>query len=153
MMIVYGKSKIYFCLVSEWYINQSEPIPQVGVKMGLSVILDGHSDVIEPYTVDSDFRSFQVVISSPGDFPLTFKKGFKIQSGYRNMVALSAIRVDDYDTLRSLTPKDRHCYYEDETTSLVKFHKNYSQANCILECTLSNAKMKLNVTNKSNKTW
>jgi hypothetical protein len=70
--------------------------------MGLSVMLDGHTDVLAPYTLDSDFRSFQVVVSSAGDFPLTFQKGFKIKAGHRSLVALSAIKVDGDASLRSL---------------------------------------------------
>jgi len=31
---------------------------QVGVTMGLSVMLDAHTDLVETYTVDSDFNSF-----------------------------------------------------------------------------------------------
>jgi len=41
-------------LNADWYISQSEPVPQVGLKMGLSVMLDGHTDLLEPYTIDSD---------------------------------------------------------------------------------------------------
>jgi hypothetical protein len=122
--------------------------------MGLSVILDGHTDVIEPYTIDTDFRSFQVVISSSGDFPLALQKGFKIQAGHRNLVALSAIRVEDYSSLQDLDPADRKCRYEHETEPLqLKFHKHYSQANCFLECSLYNAQNKLAKANGANETW
>jgi hypothetical protein len=58
-------------------------------------------------------------------------------------VALSAIRVDADNSLRSLDPENvRKCYFEDETSSL-KFHKRYSQANCFLECSLENAQSQL----------
>ncbi len=127
-------------------------MPQVGLKMGLSVMLDGHTDILEPYTIDSDFRSFEIVISSPGDFPLTFQKGFKIKSGHRNLVALSAIRIDADDTLRDIDPIDRGCLFGDETSSLV-FHKRYSQANCFLECSLSVAQEKLKEVNNQNNSW
>ena len=44
--------------ITEWYINQKEPVPQVGVTMGLSVMLDAHTDLLQTYTVDNDFNSF-----------------------------------------------------------------------------------------------
>ena len=120
--------------------------------MGLSVMLDGHTDLLEPYSIDSDFRSFEVVISSPGDFPLTFQKGFKIKSGHRNLVALSAVRVDADDTLRSINPADRNCLFDDETSSIV-FHQRYSQANCFLECSLLHAQEKLKEVTNLNHSW
>jgi hypothetical protein len=42
-------------------MRQGEPTPQVGVTMGLSVMLDAHTDLVETYTVDSDFNSFSGV--------------------------------------------------------------------------------------------
>jgi len=88
----------------------------------------------------------------PGDFPLTFQKGFKIKSGHRNLVALSAIRIDADDSIRSIDPVERNCLFEDETSSLV-FHKRYSQANCFLECSLFNAQEKLKEVNNQNHSW
>jgi len=92
-----------------------------------------------------------VVISSPGDFPLTYKKGFKIKTGHRNLVALSAVRVDADKSMRSLDPnEERKCLFDDET-KLLKFHKRYSQANCFLECSLSNAQDQTRIVNNDNK--
>ena len=71
-------------------------------------------------------------------------------------MALSAVRVDADESLRSLDPyshqniSERNCFFEDETSSL-KFHKRYSQANCFLECYLSNAQSQLKIVNKTYK--
>jgi hypothetical protein len=69
-------------------------------------------------------------------------------------VALSAVRVDADESLRSLDPKsERNCLFEDEVKSL-KFHKRYSQANCFLECSLKNAQDQLRkLNNQSCTPW
>ena len=62
-------------------------------------------------------------------------------------MALSAVRVDADESLRSLNPysipyPERNCLFEDET-KLLRFHKRYSQANCFLECSLIHAQKEL----------
>ncbi len=44
--------------------------------------------------------------------------------------------------LRSISPEKRNCYFQDETQSM-KLHKYYSQANCLLECSLNFAQKAL----------
>jgi hypothetical protein len=46
--------------------------------MGLSVMLDAHTDLIEAFSVDTDFDSFTVLVTAPGDFPLTYQQGFGV---------------------------------------------------------------------------
>lgn len=50
------------------------------------------------------------------------------------------------DGLRSIPSSKRNCYFPDEAHHM-KLHKNYSQANCVLECSLKYAQL-----NQSNKT-
>jgi hypothetical protein len=57
-------------------------------------------------------------------------------------VALSAIKLSGNADIRSLKPTERKCYFSDEIDT-IKIHKNYSQSNCMLECSLSFAKESL----------
>lgn len=42
------------------------------------------------------------------------------------------------DGLRSIIPEKRNCLFPDEAHDM-KLHKNYSQSNCLLECSLKYA--------------
>jgi hypothetical protein len=52
-----------------------------GSNLGLKVVLDAHTNLVEATTVPSDFEGFTVVITSPGEFPLTYFKGINIKTG------------------------------------------------------------------------
>jgi len=58
------------------------------------------------------------------------------------MVALTATDIDATQSLRNIQPVDRKCLFPDETSQL-KFHKTYSQTNCLLECTMLYAQNQL----------
>jgi hypothetical protein len=58
------------------------------------------------------------------------------------MVALTAINVDATPDLRDIDPLDRNCLFPDET-HMLKFHKTYSQTNCLLECMMLFAQSQL----------
>ena len=57
-----------------WYIQKDEPKSRAGINMGLSVTLDGHTDLLDSFSVDSNYNSFTAMIGSPRDFPLTLQK-------------------------------------------------------------------------------
>jgi len=126
----------------EWFTNRNEPKTQPGRNMGLKVVLDAHSDVIESLSVSRDFEGFTGLVTNPGSFPLTVLKGFEIRPGHNNRVAVSAVMVDADDSLRDLDPDTRGCIFSDETDRL-KLHKTYNQANCFLECALIFAQRKI----------
>ena len=50
-------------------------------------------------------------------------------------MGISATVIDADEQLRSLSPTRRGCKFEDEIDDL-KFHKYYSQSNCLFECTI-----------------
>ena len=122
----------------DWYEKNSEPKSQAGIKMGLSVVLDAHTDFIEDFSMNSDFQGFTAMVLSPGDFPLTNLNDFEIMPGHNNLVALTAMKVKSDSTIRSIIPEARKCYFEDETEA-VKIHKRYTQINCLFECSLNYA--------------
>ena len=122
-------------LNTDWYTTKNEPISQAGTTMGLTIILDAHTDKITESTVDSDLLGFEAVVIPPGDFPITSINQFYIKPGQSNSVAMTAIKLKADEDIRDITPKKRNCYFQDETEN-VKLHLKYSQSNCLIECSL-----------------
>ena len=122
----------------DWYEKNSEPQSQAGKKMGLTVVLDAHSDYIGDFSTNSDFQGFTAMILNPGDFPLTNLNDFEIMPGRNNMVALTAMKVTADPKIRSIVPDAPKCYFDDETENIM-IHKDYSQVNCLFECSLNYA--------------
>jgi hypothetical protein len=56
-------------------------ISQAGSKMGLTVTLDAHSDLLTEFSVLSDFQGFVAMVMPKTDFPLTFQQGFDVTPG------------------------------------------------------------------------
>ena len=54
-----------------WYTSNGEPRSQAGITAGLSVVVDAHTDHVKSMSLDSDFESFTVLVSQPGEFLLT----------------------------------------------------------------------------------
>ena len=50
----------------DWYTNKHEPVSQSGLKMGLTVMLDAHTDILTEFSVNSDFEGFTAVVTPPG---------------------------------------------------------------------------------------
>lgn len=65
----------------DWYFQQNEPNSQAGTHMGLTVILDAHTDILEKYYVTDDFDGFTAIVAPPSDFPLINQQGFGIKTG------------------------------------------------------------------------
>jgi hypothetical protein len=65
-------------------------------------------------------------------------------------VALSATQISADDDIRNINPFDRNCLFKDENFDL-KLHKDYSQANCFLECSLFYAQKTLKERNNLTK--
>ena len=124
--------------VSDWYRAKNEPVSQPGFNLGLTVMLDAHTDLLADFTINSDFKGFLAAIIPKNDFPLTFQRGFEIKPGHINMVALTAIKIDADEDIQVIKPEDRNCLFSNENR-LMKLHQQYSQANCLFECALFTA--------------
>lgn len=131
-----------------WYVQNKEPWSKPGISMGLKVTLDAHTELLDAYSIDSSFDSFQILIQPTGDFPLVSRGGFRLQRGYHNLVALSGTIINADDSLRVISPQSRGCLYPDENP--LDLFKTYSQSNCIFECLLkivqADAMVTLNLT-------
>ena len=64
----------------DWYVQNNEPRTQPGINMGLEVILDAYSNMVESISISNDIEGFTALITDPGDFPLTNLRGFNIRA-------------------------------------------------------------------------
>ena len=118
----------------EWYKNK-EPKPHPGLDNGLRLVLDAHSDQISHGTVFDDFKGFVAVVDNRKNFPLTKTKSFLLEPGAENYVSISAMNIKSDEAIRKIDSQKRFCYFYDEHP--LDLYKNYTQANCILECTIN----------------
>ena len=126
----------------EWLHDDEHLKTFAGTDEALLFVLDGHSDLISGLSVNSDFQAFTGLIDPRGSFPRPKHRGFQIKPGHKNLVAMSAVKIDASDDIKYLDPSKRNCLFPDETQFL-KIHKSYSQTNCFLECGLFDAREKL----------
>jgi hypothetical protein len=126
------------------FAEKLEPTTIPGRNKGLVVILDAHSDLFAPSSVDGDVDGFIGIIGPTNSFPFMSQEGFDIRPGQSNSVILSALRIDADGSLRALNVNDRNCKFSDESADL-KFYKEYSYTNCMFECSLLFAKNKLKI--------
>jgi hypothetical protein len=126
------------------FAEKIEPKTIPGRSKGLVLIIDAHSDLFAPASVDSNINGFIGLVGPTNSFPFMSQEGFDIKPGQSNTVTLSGYRIDADESLRSLKIKDRNCRFPDENSDL-KIYKEYSYANCIFECSLLFAKYELKI--------
>jgi hypothetical protein len=127
---------------NKWFAIEKEPKTQSGIKNGLSFILDAHTDLLASSSVVTDFKGFTGLISAKGSFPLINERGFQIRPGHNNLISLTATMIEPSHDLRSLEPWRRKCVFNDETQNLTAYNE-YTQTNCLLECSLQFAQEKV----------
>ena len=108
---------------------------QPGKSRGLTVVLDSHSNLFSPGSNNADTNGFIGLVKPRGSFLLTALDGFELRPGHNNIVAISAQLITSEEGLRGLKPQERNCKFEEEN-SMLKFYQNYTQTNCLLECSL-----------------
>ena len=99
----------------DWYLSDHEPHTQAGNQMGLTLVLDAHTDQISSLSLSSDFEGFTAAVVPPDEFPMMGLSGFQVKPGHKNQVALSAVKVNASDGIRDIDPAKRNCYFPDET--------------------------------------
>ena len=75
------------------------------------------------------------VVDNRKNFPLTKRKSFLLEPGAENYVSISAMNIKSDEAIRKIDSQKRFCYFYDEHP--LDLYKNYTQANCILECTIN----------------
>jgi Amiloride-sensitive sodium channel len=103
---------------------------------GLRITLP-YQDVTEKpsWTVGSpECRSSILTIHSPDDLPTSFDDDYQtiLKFGTAMEILITPKLTQTDDSLRSLSPSERQCYFEGERR--LKFFKVYTQSNCEFEC-------------------
>jgi hypothetical protein len=124
------------------YLSKNEPTTLPGRTKGLVLMIDAHSDLFAAGSVDTDYDGFLGLINPSGIFPQMVQEGFEIKPGHNNIIALTGSQIDADPDLRDLDPSDRKCYFPDENTNM-KMMTNYSNLNCILECSILYARSQM----------
>ena len=116
----------------EWYTKGQEPKPEAGVKKGLTIVFDGHSDKLSMGSVSNSFNGFKVVVDQKDKFPLVSRTKLVARPGHENNIEIDATYLEGKDEIRKYDSDRRHCYFPDEFE--LQTHTHYSQPNCIFEC-------------------
>ena len=121
---------------------KSEP----GIEKGLQLVLDAHSNHISSGTIFDNFKGFKVIVGDRKKFPLTGMDGLVLKNGQENYVSINPTNVVADEGIRKISPLNRECYFSNENPAKqpLEFFKNYSQANCLLECRIKHVKNEMN---------
>lgn len=105
----------------EWFVNGTEPIPHSGVKKGLSLMLDAHTNLVSSSSVKEDFQGFIAVISPRDSYPLTLQNSIRIRPGHDNLVALTAVEIAA-SGIEGIPLDKRGCYFPQDDAALESVH-------------------------------
>ena len=130
-----------------WYLEDEEPTTQPGQNKGLTIVLDAHTNMVSSGTISDNFKGFVTIVDGASNYPLTEINGFLVRPGRENHVALSALEINGTEAIRSISPKDRGCFFSDEHS--LDEHQEYTQSNCVLECTMKYARAKMRENNET----
>ena len=115
----------------------------VGLKNGIRLSLDLHSNSESLGSVMKDFAAFRLFVGHPAEFPSLEESGFVLQPGHEHFLSLSS-QVFSSNGIRRLHPKDRHCYFSDEGD--LEFYDKYTFQNCRFECGIKLAEKEIKCT-------
>ena len=113
---------------------------RAGLKSGVRITLDLHSNFISHGSVHQDYNAFKVFVGQRTEFPLLSQYGVGIQPGYEHFLSVSSSVVST-NNIRGLAPRDRNCYFSDEGSLL--YYKSYTFSNCMFECSIKAAQAEL----------
>ena len=108
---------------------------KVGFEMGLKVVVDSHSNIASPATINSDGNAFQVYIGNPSEFPFLRNRAVQIQPGHENHVEVSGIKISADPGIHSYNLDHRKCKFYEESDLV--FHAGYSYTSCVVEFAMS----------------
>ena len=133
-----------------WYLKNKEPATKPGIKNGLTLVFDSHSDRISSGSVVDSFHGVQVLADSKDKFPMVQMSGIKARPGLENSISINAFDVQALDEIRKHHPNKRKCYFPDEYD--LDMHQKYSQPSCIFECEIRFAAKCISTCMKINET-
>ena len=117
--------------------------PEVGRFLGLTLILDAHSDLVSDNSVEEDSNRFLVGLTKSGEFQLMGQGTKVLKPGHEHFLSLTAVdTISDRKIETSLTPEKRKCFFPQEKS--LKLHTKYSQSACLFECGITQVKLEAN---------
>ena len=116
----------------QWFLDKNEPTPTVGVKNGLSLVFDAHSDRLSKLSVIDDFHGVPLLIEDRDRFPMVERSGIEAMPGFRTKIKVNAFEIQANEEIKRHGPMKRKCYFPDEYD--LNIHENYSHSSCIFEC-------------------
>ena len=125
--------------------NSTNLAPKAGKKNGLKVILDAHYDKVTFGSVFDDVSGMQVFLGEPEEFAIIGERGKVIEPGKEHFLDISGYVVKAESELRTLSPRNRKCYFPDEypLARPLQYYSNYTAANCRLECGIADVEQEL----------
>ncbi len=129
------KTSFISSTVPSYYVDNNEPKTIPGKKKGLILMLDAHSNWLEPGSIDGNLGGFSAFVESSGSFPLMSQGGLSIKPGYNNIITLTSSILNADESMRSLDKQARVCLFTEENEGL-EIHQKYTYLNCKFECTL-----------------
>ena len=125
--------------VPDWF----DPTPEAGRSKGLTIVLDGHSDLISASSIPDFTHGFEAIVDGKGVYPLTSREHILIRPGHLTEVGIGALKITPDPNIKSVDPLKRNCYFSDEypPNQPLRAHQKYSQLSCTLECRMRQALM------------
>ena len=121
----------------DWF----DPTPEAGRSKGLTIVLDGHSDLISASSIPDSIQGFEAIVDGKGVYPLTSREHILIRPGHLTEVGIGALKITPNPNIQSVDPLNRNCYFSDEPPpdQPLRAHQKYSQLSCTLECRMKQA--------------
>ena len=111
--------------------NKHKIAGAVGIKNGLRLVLDLHSNFESFGSIETDFRAFRIFIGQPTEFAALQERSLIIEPGREHFIDLTS-QVFSSSGIKHIHPKDRNCNFKSEGS--LEFFKEYTYTNCRLEC-------------------
>ena len=116
-----------------------EVLSQEGIRSGLKLTLDLHSNTVSFGTMFPQYSAFSLFVGHSSQFPTIRDKSIQLEAGKEHFVDLSATVVTT-KSIREILPEARGCLFTDESD--LEFYKSYTYSNCRLECQIKLAEQK-----------
>ena len=116
-----------------------EVLSQEGIRNGLKLTLDLHSNTVSFGTMFPQYGAFSLFVGHSSQFPTIRDKSIQLEAGKEHFVDLSATVVTT-KSIREILPEARGCLFTDESD--LEFYRSYTYSNCRLECQIKLAEQK-----------
>ena len=108
-----------------------------GIRNGIKLTLDLHSNFQATGSVFEDFKAFKVFVGDAHEFSNMEDYGLSVETGHEHYLSVSTIMLRASPEIRTIHPKKRNCYFPDEGN--LELYNFYTYSNCLLECSMKKA--------------